>query len=803
MKSNFAFIVAVSDYHYITPLSTPINDATSLASVLKQKYDFHVTLCINPSKSKFWEDFSAFQQLTESQNKGDNQVLIYFAGHGIAKDSENGLKGYLLTQEVEAKNKSTWLPMEEVLDACNRLVFKHQVIILDCCFSGAFRQSAKFRDLCFEEDAFYRQHYYYFMQHTSQQVLTSASQTQKALDVLGYREEQAANSPFAAALVKGLEGAADTNNDKVLTLAEIYNYLQQRVTVRAAGIGHEQNVGLFPLERHKNGEFLFIPHDFSPEELTEFQYQNPYKGLNSYEPEDKQLFFGRENAIQEIQQKLQKLPLLVVIGASGTGKSSLIKAGIVPELTKKEQRVTIIRPTQHPLSVLPENLNFDVLMIDQLEELVTQADEKEVQPFLDKVRSYIEKDKKQVIITLRIDFETQIIKESLEPYWTEGRYLVPLFSAEELREIIITPAARVGRFIEPIELVDEIIEEVIHYPGALPLLSFTMSELFSKCEGSLYRNITEKDYKEMGGVTGALQKTADKIYNLCNSEEKNTLKNMLLRMVSLSGGETAGKRVFLEELIFEDATENTRIEKLKTQLIEARLIRANRDNEENEYIEPAHDALVRTWKRLQEWIKEVKEENILLQNKLGTAVAEYNRAGAAQKAHLWDNSPSLEQTQAAQQSQYLVLNQQENVFVRLSVQAKKRARNIRYGLIGAAFVIISSLAGFGFWQAGVAKASAIEANIQRDSAKAQKVIAIKNADSALSQKKVAEKRLADFLAQKRITDSLEAERLFKNAESYIKSEDYKVAYNTLRKADSLNPNNPKILQKKIDVQRKL
>lgn len=801
MPNSFAFIVAINQYAHIRGLTTPENDAKNLSKILQTKYGFEITTCLNPDKESLVADFQAFSKNIRTKNPtGDAKVLIYFAGHGVAKDSEKGLKGYLLTKEVKSNQMETWFPMEEMLNLCNAIFCKHQLIMLDCCFSGAFRQSAGFRAVSFTDDIpISQQHYRYYTQHDSQQVLTSASHTQKALDVLGNRNESNPMSPFAEILIKGLQGEADTNKDKVLTLAEIYTYLQSKLPVIAGEANHAQNVGLFPLEKHKNGEFLFIPNDFNPEELTPLQYKNPYKGLNSYEPKDAQLFFGRKNAILELEKKCQNLPLCVVIGASGTGKSSLVKAGIIPKLQKDNKKVKIIRPTQNPLSVLPVSSEFDILVIDQLEELVTQADEKEVQPFLDKVRSYIEKDKKQIIITLRIDFETQIIKESLEPYWTEGRYLVPLFNAEELREIIITPAARVGRFIEPIELVDEIIEEVIHYPGALPLLSFTMRELFEKCEASLYRNITEKDYKEMGGVTGGLQKTADKIYNSCNSEEKNTLKNMLLRMVSLSGGETAGKRVFLEELIFEDATENTRIEKLKTQLIEARLIRANRDNEEKEYIEPAHDALVRTWKRLQEWIKEVKEENILLQNKLGTAVAEYNRAGAAQKAHLWDNSPSLEQTQAAQQSQYLALNQQENVFVRLSVQAKKRARNIRYGLIGAAFVVISSLAIAALIQSDKATKNAGIARDSTESAQKQRQIAVANADSANTQKTIAQIRLRVSDSLLKVSDSLlqasnsqEAARLFKNAESFVKSDDYLVAYHTLRKADSLNPDNPKI-----------
>lgn len=739
MSKSFALIIAINEYQNIGQLRTPINDANALSQVLKDTYGFEISLCINPEKLDMAIAFEQFKnKVTKEGSIGDANIVIYFAGHGIAKSSERGLDGYLLPKDTD-KNTQSWFPMQEMLQKIDAIPCKHTLVILDCCFAGAFRQSASHRAVYFDDETpISRQHFQYYTRHDSQQVLTSTSESQKALDSLGNRNEGSTHSPFAKCLIDGLAGSADTNKDGVLTLAEIYNYLQNRIPIITGEQNNEQNVGLFPLEKHKNGEFLFVPTTFNPESLTELQYQNPYKGLQSYEPVDKQLFFGRKNAIQELKEKVATQALTVVLGASGTGKSSLVKAGIIPTLREKGKAVIIIRPTKNPLSVLRQVTDFDVLVIDQFEELLTQSDEKEVNPFLIRIKNYLEKDKKQIIITLRVDFETQIAKELLEPMWTQGRYFVPLFSAEELREIIITPAARVGRFIEPLELVDDIISEVIHYPGSLPLLSYTMSELFQKCKDDPYRNINRKDYQEMGGVIGALQKTADGVYDsLASEEEKNSLKHLLLRMVSLSGGETAGKRVHLDELVFDDEQENQRIHKIKNLLAENRLIRFDKDNEGVEFIEPAHDALVRTWKRIQVWVKEVEQENILLQNKLNVAVGEYVKAKGNQKEYLWDSNPSLEQTQAVQKTQQVVLNQQESLFIRLSVRAKKRARNIRYGLIGAAFVIISGLAVFSYFKAVEATANAEEAKRQAFVADSSAKVAIQQTQIAKEQTQIA------------------------------------------------------------------
>jgi len=410
---------------------------------------------------------------------------------------------------------------------------------------------------------------------------------------------------------------------------------------------------------------MFLPIDFDPQQLTAKDYENPYMGLQAYNGEQAHLFFGRDEAIEHLAEKVAGNNFIVVIGASGTGKSSLVKAGIVPKLLKEGKIVLEIRPGKNPLATLPaEETAFDVLVIDQFEELITQARVESALAFMEKLEAWVEK-KKKIIITVRIDFEAQIDKKNLETAWQAGRYLIPPFTPDDLRQVIITPSTRVGRFMEPIELADDIIGEVFHYPGSLPLLSFTLSELFNLCKDDVFRNISRADYKALGAVTGSLQKSADRIVADLQPPEQQTLKYIMLRMVSLSSDEIAGKRIMKADLVFDDADEKDRVDAVINKLEDARLIVNDVDMNAKTYIEPAHDALIRAWRQLHTWIKEFGEDNLYLLNKLNADVADY-KLRKEKEIFLWHNNPALEQAIQLKSMAPGLLNTVESAFVEKS-----------------------------------------------------------------------------------------------------------------------------------------
>ncbi len=676
---KYAFLIGISSYRQVAKLATPAKDIRALGNLLEKEFQYKVDYSIDANLKELRTYFSTYIPATLEHQPKDTQVLIYFAGHGVGENSEQGLKGFLIPVDGVAGNRQTWYAMNDLLVAIDSLLNKHMLLILDCCFGGAIRWASRFRAIGTIDRELSKQHYNYFQKKASWQVLTSTAPDQFALDFVG-RSGKTNLSPFAQCLVTGLQGEADTHPDKVITSSELFSFLQQRLPVITGELGNVQNVGLYPLDRHENGEFLFCMDGFNPVDLAPIAFVNPYKGLNTFGKDDQDLFFGRKKATADLYEKINSQPLTVVIGASGTGKSSLLQAGVVPRFSGK---VETIQPGRRPLSELKRIRNFDLLIIDQLEQLVTQSEKEEISGFWNALIGFWASGKK-LAFTVRIDFEEQLdIPDEIKADWDRGHYWVPPFSAEELREIISIPALRVGRFFEPSSLVDDIIEEVIHYPGSLPLLSFTMQQLFDKCKDDPYRSISVEDYKQLKGVTGALQSSADEAYDILDIEEKKTMRNLMLRMVSISGGETAGKRVLKSELNFSQQAENKRIDKVLTLLEEKRLIQSGTDSESRNYYEPSHDALVRTWRRVQEWIKEFTAEYLLLHSRLGNAVTDYER-GLKDKKYLWHNNANLPLLLTSP----IALNQRESSFIDRSKKLKK-SNSLRLWTI--VFVVIAGL----------------------------------------------------------------------------------------------------------------
>ena len=762
-----AFLIGVKDYQHVQPLRTPLNDIRDLGQVLSAKYDYTVHTSENPTL----EGLNLFMQriLSEVQstrNSEDSFVLLYFAGHGIAQDSEKGIRGYLIPADGRAEDKTTWLSMEDLLSVVEELPNRHTLVMLDCCFSGSLRWASKHRTLgrFAEQENLYRQHYHYFMARTSCQVITSAAPDQLALDFLR-RGTETNRSPFAECIIRGLQGEADTVPDKVITCAELFTYLQNQLVAVSSQYENPQNASLFPLDKHDFGEYLFFMDGFDPDNLALREYHNPYRGLSAYEPNDQGDFFGRSQAIEALLIEVKNNQLTVVLGASGSGKSSLVKAGIVPRLPGgRVGKIPVIKPGLTPLAELPDPATFDILVIDQLEQLVTQAEEKDAIIFLQRVGDMLGSGKK-IIATLRIDYESRLPKTpELDNYW--HRYYVPLFSAEELREVIVTPTFRQGRFIVPMSLVDRVIEEVIHYPGSLPLLSFTMRQLFERCKDTPYRNITDKDYEALGGVIGALQKKADAVYEALPDEmHRITMRHLMLRMVSLTGGETAGKRVLKSELIFNHQEENKRIAKVVGVLEEERLVHAGKDSEGSEFYEPSHDALIQIWKQMQEWVKDFTADNILLHARLQAALAEYSAKGNRWN-HLWHFNPNRQLLLKKPKTDGIpvTLNEAENQFIRKSRQLSTR---IWTGLAALVLSVIVGLSGLTLW-----------ARDEQNTAEQNAITAKKNEVLANTQTEFAKQKEREATEQAKI-----AERETKNAKNELET---RIAAEKREKTERLN-----------------
>jgi WD40 repeat protein len=396
----------------------------------------------------------------------------------------------------------------------------------------------------------------------------------------------------------------------------------------------------------------------------------PYRGLRTFDEEHADLFFGREADVQRLLEKLKAAPFVAVLGPSGSGKSSLVRAGLVPAIRRDmlpgsdTWSVCILRPGPHPLSALaaqlvqlapgdamqktvdgllddPRTLQLAIalaladaepekrvlLVVDQAEELFTLArDEAERAAFLDNVLygASVPDGGLRLVFTMRADFYA---RAAAYPTFAEQmaahQYLVGPLDEDGLCRAIEEPARLVGLEFEP-GLVRTILEDVEREPGALPLLEHALAELWERRRGHL---LTLEGYRESGGVEGAIAKRADHIYDELDEPQRELVRRTLLRLTQPGeGAEDTRRRAPISELASR-REEQTSVDDIVRALVDARLLTTSTDADSGqECVDVAHEALIRSWQRLRGWVEEDRA-GLLVHRHVTEAADEWQRHG--------------------------------------------------------------------------------------------------------------------------------------------------------------------------------
>ena len=523
--------------------------------------------------------------------------------------------------------------------------------------------------------------------------------------------------------------------------------------------------------------------------------ENPYKGLQAFQIADEQDFFGREKLTRKLLSRLDQSGefsrFLAVIGPSGSGKSSLVRAGLIPALWRGDLSgserwyITDLVPGVHPLDELevaliqvaanrPENLGEQltrnerglvraaqiilpdddselVIVIDQFEEVFTLVEhETDRTHFLELLQHAVTAPRSRVrlVITLRADFYDRPLQypDFGELVRSRMETVLPL-NAGELEQAIVGPAQRVGVRFED-GLVAAIVSDINYQPGALPLLQFALTELFEVREN---RTLTKQGYEQIGRAAGALAKRAEQLYLELDETGREAVRQMFLRLVTLGEGSDDTRRRVARSELLAIAQDADLMDEVIDTFAAYRLLALDHDpGTRSPTVEVAHEAILREWERLRQWLNESRAD-IRLQRILAAAAQEWLQAERDPGFLL--RGARLDQFEGWTASTDVALTKNEQTFLEASLAARQarraeeearlqrearleqRSRNFLRSLVAVfavAAIISAGLGLYAFQQRQVALDNAAEAQNVALVAGSQAALAKDDTDTALT-----------------------------------------------------------------------
>jgi WD40 repeat protein len=482
--------------------------------------------------------------------------------------------------------------------------------------------------------------------------------------------------------------------------------------------------------------------------------RNPYKGLRPFFERDAEDFFGRTDLVVELLEKVDSSRLIALVGPSGSGKSSVVSAGLIPALRSGQlpgseswfitgmfpgsypfeemesalMKVAVQEPTavldqlaadarglmRVTRQMLPSDDSELLLVVDQFEELFILVDEEELRRrFLDSLVQAVTdpRSRMRVVLTMRADFFDRPLRYSpFSELVRDGLVPITPLTEIELAAAVERPAERVGLEFEP-GLVNEIAADVSEQPGALPLLQYALTELYERRQDG---KLTLEGYRSTGGVLGALGRRAEEIYQELDRPGQEACRQLFLRLVDVGDVTDTRRRITRAEVRGLEVDQKA-ISDVVGQFGTYRLILFDRDPVSRvPTVEIAHDALFREWARLRDWI-ESRHDDLRQHRRLAAATREW--VDADREASYLLRGGRLEQSETWTAETDLSLTANERGYLgesRLQEDGRRQRRRRRQGaataVLAAAAVLGVVLALFAFGQRRAAEERALVAS---------------------------------------------------------------------------------------------
>ncbi|MDJ0728642.1 MAG: caspase family protein [Crocosphaera sp.] len=670
-----------------------------------------------------------------SQQEIPDLALFYFSGHGWRKIIDEKEDTCLATSDVFPNAEIYGISLSWLGKQIQKSPVKKIIIWLDCCFSGELiNYLPENKDYC---------------------LITATRSFETGLEI-SYEQ-----GLFTQTLLEGLN--PENYADGIVDSYKLKEFIEKKMAQTSQR----------PLIENSPGSILLTTRYT----LANFKDECPYRSLSYFTEtrEDAEVFYGRSKITNYLINRLQKDRFICVLGASGSGKSSLLRAGLLYQLKLGQMipgsnlwtYLTPFSPTEKPLQQLKKvgwveqtkpnfmksevrtqksevststssvtsqksevgiNKEIKIIMIiDQFEECFTMCDESTREAFFKQLIELLnDYPNLHIILGMRSDFRGRLREhKNLIDCLNKPYINIEHLNHEEIEEAIAKPAEKSGVLIES-SLKQQLINDVEDYPGSLPLLEYTLTQLWQETRHQGERFLTLKTYQDLGGIEGTLEKRANEVYDSLDKKEKEIAQRIFLELTQVGDTFDTRRRVYLHDLInshhglkqLDEVTQKLANEenRLVTRTEVDTEKQGDTPNSGSILIDVVHEALIRNWGKLREW-KDKYQEAMVIERKIESSAKEWQNK--AQKSDYL-----LQESQLAEAKEYLknygslgMLDGIAEDYIQQSItqdkQNRLRRRLVVGGFIGV--VLLGSLTStfFGIQSRKMAKVATLKEQAAR------------------------------------------------------------------------------------------